>query len=88
MTRPEDSIAFGNFTGCASSREVWWHLAADRPEQYGRFPDAQGWVWVPGEGCEILQELRAEELVRTLVKDGGWYLLGGAFSLIFLNCLY
>ena len=78
MTDMEDSIVFGNFTGCASSREVRWHLAADRPEQYDRFPGAQSWIWVPGEGCEDLEELDAAQLVRVLIIEGGWYLLGGA----------
>ena len=78
MTAPEDALRFAGFEGCASSREFFWHLAADREEQYDRFPAAQSWDWVPGAGCEWLPPLNPEALVRQLVEDGGWYLVGGA----------
>lgn len=78
MTAPEDALRFSGFEGCASSREFFWHLAADREEQYNRFPAAQSWDWIPGAGCEGLSPLYPEALVRQLVEDGGWYLVGGA----------
>lgn len=70
---------FSGFEKCASSREYFWHLGADDEAQYDRFPGAQSWEWIPGSGCEEMQPLNAETLVRNLVEDGGWYLVGGEF---------
>jgi hypothetical protein len=78
MTSPEDALAFSGFERCASSREYFWHLASDREEQWDRFPGAHSWEWIPGEQCKgMKQPLNPEDLVRTLVEDGGWYLVGG-----------
>ena len=77
MTEQEDAFEFSGFNGCASSREIFWHLAADRSEQWGRFPGAQSWRWVPGKKCIGLGPLSAEDLIKNLIEDGGWYLAGG-----------
>ena len=77
MTQQEDALEFSGFSGCASSREFFWHLASDREEQWDRFPAAQSWKWVPGENCTGLRPLDARHLVKDLVEDGGWYLVGG-----------
>lgn len=76
MTQQEDALTFSGFTGCASSREFFWHLAADKKEQWDRFPGAQSWKWVPGQKCTGLRPLDARELIKDLVEDGGWYLVG------------
>ncbi|KAF8965556.1 hypothetical protein BDZ97DRAFT_1903997 [Flammula alnicola] len=62
MTSPEDALAFAGFEKCASSREYFWHLAADQEAQYDRFPGAQSWEWIPGGGCENLAPLNPEAL--------------------------
>jgi len=77
MTKPEDSLEFSGFSGCASSREVWWHLAADNVNHWERFPAAQSWAWTPGAKCRGLRPLDPKELLKDLVEDGGWYLVGG-----------
>src|SRR6266540_3678326 len=77
MTKPEDSLEFSGFSGCASSREFWWHLAADNVKHWERFPAAQSWTWNPGEKCRGLRRLDPQELIKDLVEDGGWYLVGG-----------
>ena len=77
MTSPEDALAFSGFEKCASSREYYWHLASDREDQWDRFPGAHSWEWIPGQQCKGMKALNPEDLVRTLVEDGGWYLVGG-----------
>ena len=77
MTSPEDALTFSGFEKCASSREYYWHLASDREDQWDRFPGAQSWDWIPGDQCKGMKPLNPEDLVRTLVEDGGWYLVGG-----------
>src|SRR5258705_1791142 len=77
MTKEEDAIAFSGFSGCASSREYFWHLAADNKEVWDKFPGAQSWKWVPGKKCTGLSPLDKQELIKVLVEDGGWYLVGG-----------
>ncbi|KAF9533582.1 hypothetical protein CPB83DRAFT_902945 [Crepidotus variabilis] len=80
MTKQEDSLGFSGFTGCASSREFYWHLAADREEQYNRFPAAQTYDWTPGEKCTHMRPLDPAQLVKDLVEDGGWYLVGDSVT--------
>jgi hypothetical protein len=78
MTKSEDALAFAGLRGCASSREYFWHLAADKEEQWDRFPKAQSWEWVPGDDCSM-SPLESDTLVKYLVERGGWLLVGGAF---------
>lgn len=87
MTEEEDALPFSGFSGCASSREFFWHLAADKKDQWDRFPRAQSWKWVPGKGCRGLRPLDARELVKDLVEDGGWYLVGGESTRLIMSCL-
>jgi len=80
MTLPDDALAFSGFEKCASSREVYWHLASDRQDQWDRFPGAQSWEWIPGKECQGMNPLTPEDLVKTLVEDGGWYLVGDSVT--------
>ncbi|KAJ3505727.1 hypothetical protein NLJ89_g7266 [Agrocybe chaxingu] len=80
MTDPKDAHAFSGFEACASSREYFWHLASDREDQWDRFPKAQSWQWVPGRGCEDMRPLDPAALVKDMVEDGGWYLVGDSVS--------
>jgi hypothetical protein len=77
MTSSEDALAFSGFEKCASSREYYWHLASDKEDQWDRFPGAHSWEWIPGKQCKGMKSLNPEDLVRALVEDGGWYLVGG-----------
>ncbi|KAL0956939.1 hypothetical protein HGRIS_003041 [Hohenbuehelia grisea] len=79
MTDKTDAFAFSGFEGCASSREVFWHLASDKTEQWDRFPNAQSWTWTPGERCNIAP-FDKEAMVRDLVEEGGWLLLGDSIT--------
>ncbi|KAG2016437.1 hypothetical protein CC2G_009605 [Coprinopsis cinerea AmutBmut pab1-1] len=93
MTKSEDVLTFTRFEACASSREYWWHLAADRPEQFDRFPGPTEWEWVPGGRCKGNPGLRdwdREEVVRELVEGGGWLLVGDSVTenhFFSLSCL-
>ena len=79
MSDPKDALAFAGFQGCASSREFDWHLGADKEEQWSRFehPGVMDYEWkVDEEQCAI-EPLDGERLLRHLIRDGGWLLLGG-----------
>jgi hypothetical protein len=78
MRTPADAYTFSGFSGCASNREVPWHLATDNKDQYSRFPAAHDYEWIPGPGCKDLTPWSKDEVVTSLVRDGGWLLLGGA----------
>lgn len=79
MTSPDDALAFSGFEKCASSREYYWHLASDRLDHWDRFPAAQSWEWIPGKECKGMNPFTPEDLVKNLVEDGGWYLVGGKY---------
>lgn len=83
MSAPRDALEFAGFGGCASSREFDWHLGSDTEEQWSRFehPGVMDWEWkVDEEQCAI-DPLEGERLLRHLIRDGGWLLLGGQSSL-------
>jgi hypothetical protein len=82
MLDKTQALQFSGFSGCASSREFDWHLAADTEGQWDRFPAAQSYKWDVGkdEGCEGLRELKQEEMVRDLVEQGGWLLVGDSIT--------
>lgn len=82
-----DAVKFAGFDGCASSRQVAWALGADMPEQWDRFPNVTSWDWVPGESCEGLELWNKEKMVRHLVQDGGWLLIGGKSAIVVPLCL-
>lgn len=81
MTTKEQALDFAGFSGCASSREYDWHLATDKPEQWDRFPNVSSWQWIPGESCQGLRPLDPPALVKELVEEGGWLLVGGTLLL-------
>ncbi|KAH9941122.1 uncharacterized protein BXZ73DRAFT_98334 [Epithele typhae] len=62
-----------------NSREVLWHLAADREEQFDRFPNVASWWWEPSRRCSAV-EASAQALVRHLVENGGWLLIGDSVT--------
>lgn len=74
-----DVYEFVGFQGCASTREVYWHLAADNERLWDRFPAVASWKWSTPSDCEI-QDLVPERIVTDLVEQGGWLLIGGKLS--------
>ncbi len=77
FTKSEDVYEFLGFQGCASNREVYWHLAADNERLFDRFPSVASWRWSPpAEECSV-RDLDPTVLVRDLVEQGGWLLIGG-----------
>ena len=76
MSASEEAYEFLGFEGCASNREHWWHLGADKEQLFDRFPGVASWRWEPPRACDI-QDLGAAALVKHLVEDGGWMLVGG-----------
>ena len=59
------------------AQEYYWHLrlGSDKEDQWDT--SARSYEWIPGEQCKGMKSLNPEDLVRTLVEDGGWYLVGG-----------
>ncbi|KZT65359.1 hypothetical protein DAEQUDRAFT_747087 [Daedalea quercina L-15889] len=79
MHQREDALAFGGFEGCASSREFWWHLAADNERLWDRFPAATSWDWTPGDDCEMAP-LSGAAIVKDMIESGGWLLIGDSVT--------
>ncbi|KAF9527489.1 hypothetical protein CPB83DRAFT_398456 [Crepidotus variabilis] len=92
MTQPHDALVFAGFSGCASPCDFCnlRQLAADNEKQYDRFPRAHLYEWAPGDACTGLKPLDIERFVKTLVEDGGWFLVGDSVSenhFFSLSCL-
>ncbi|KAE9387170.1 hypothetical protein BT96DRAFT_1081005 [Gymnopus androsaceus JB14] len=92
LVHPMDTLTFAGFQGCASNREVYWHLGVgptrDNENEgvdgvgkgmWDRFPVVSSWKWETEEGCNM-RPFDAEELVRSLVEDGGWLLIGDSMT--------
>ncbi|KIY53414.1 hypothetical protein FISHEDRAFT_68890 [Fistulina hepatica ATCC 64428] len=89
MTEEKDALDFAGFAGCASSREFYWHLGADNKEMWSRFPNATAWSWEPEEPCQV-RPLEPQSLLRDLVEQGGWLLIGDSITeghFFSLSCL-
>ena len=78
-----DAYDFLGFEGCASNRELWWHLGADAERLFDRFPAVAAWRWEPPPECGI-REMDGSVLVKHLVEEGGWLLIGGEYP--FFQC--
>lgn len=76
MTRKEDALEFAGLQGCASDREFYWHLASDTEAQWDRWPKVSSWAWEPTQNCDM-RTLEGYEMVKDMVEEGGWLLLGG-----------
>lgn len=86
MTDKDEALTFAGLEGCASSREYYWHLAVDNEEQWNRFPMVSSWKWMPGSDCNA-REFGKEEMVRDLVEQGGWLILGGMYYIRLCLCV-
>ncbi|KAH9839020.1 uncharacterized protein C8Q71DRAFT_704131 [Rhodofomes roseus] len=79
MHQKEDALVFAGLEGCASSREFWWHLAADNERLWDRFPAVTSWDWTPGGDCEM-RPLDGAAIVADMVENGGWLLIGDSVT--------
>ena len=77
--KEEDALEFLGFQGCASTREFYWHLGSANSQLFDRFPGVASWKWQPAPECDI-DEPDSAMLVKDLVEQGGWLLVGGEFS--------
>ncbi|KAI0744300.1 hypothetical protein C8Q80DRAFT_1327235 [Daedaleopsis nitida] len=84
-----DAYEFLGLQGCASTREVFWHLAADNDKLWDRFPGVASWKWLPPSHCQI-RDLDPEAVVKDLVEHGGWFLIDDSVTenhFLSLSCL-
>ena len=79
MTRKEDALEFAGFENCASDREFFWHLGSDTEGQWNRWPKVSQWKWTPAWDCDV-RPLDGGAMVKEMVEEGGWLLLGGECS--------
>lgn len=85
MTKKEDALEFAGFESCASDREFWWHLASDTEEQWNRWPKVTQYKWMPEENCDA-RPLDGAAMVKDMVEEGGWLLLGGKSIFVLDDC--
>ncbi|KIK91224.1 hypothetical protein PAXRUDRAFT_149979 [Paxillus rubicundulus Ve08.2h10] len=89
LTDPDQALLFHGFEGCAADREYKWHLGTDHPEQWDRFPDVSAYKWQPSSRCDA-RPLNGAAMVRDMVENGGWLLLGDSITenhFFSLSCL-
>ncbi|OJA09987.1 hypothetical protein AZE42_03825 [Rhizopogon vesiculosus] len=89
LTRPEQALTFAGFEGCAADREYRWHLGTDNEEQWNRFPKVSSYKWLPSSQCNV-QPLNGAAMVKDMVENGGWFLLGDSITenqFFSLSCL-
>ncbi|CDO72502.1 hypothetical protein BN946_scf184980.g43 [Trametes cinnabarina] len=90
LTKPDDVYEFLGFEGCASTREVHWHLAVDNERLWDRFPGVASWRWSPPEDRCQIRDVNPAALIRDLVEQGGWLLIGDSVTenhFFSLSCL-
>jgi hypothetical protein len=76
IIQEEDVYPASGFQGCASSREVGWHLSSDHPDEFPWRGNVSAYDWIPGSSCEDIPEDNVA-IVKSLVEEGGWLLIGG-----------
>lgn len=81
LTSADQALAFAGLEGCAADREYYWHLGADHEEQWDRFPSVSSYKWQPPSQCDV-RPLNGAVMVKDMVENGGWLLLGGAFLIV------
>lgn len=73
-----DVLEFEGFEGCTSRREYEWHFSGQESEWH-RFPEVAAYEWTPAEECRP-RAFNREAMVRDLVEQGGWLLIGGEWG--------
>ncbi|KAM0750137.1 hypothetical protein T439DRAFT_380870 [Meredithblackwellia eburnea MCA 4105] len=75
------------FKGCAHAFKPEWYFGAYQSGQGGEMDmdkyrwDAAQWTWKPNrKSCRAVEEVTGEMLVRDLVENGGWLLLGDSLT--------
>ena len=84
MTMKEDALEFAGLESCASDREFFWHLASDVEDQWSRWPKVASYTWKPSGACNV-RPLDGSAMVKDMVEQGGWLLLGGMSEMLVLN---
>jgi len=82
MTKAQDVFELSGLEGCASDREYFWHLGVDHEEEWNRFPNVSSYAWKPSDGCDV-RPLNGMAMVKDMVEQGGWLLLGGMSRLLY-----
>lgn len=78
LTSADQALAFAGFEGCAADREYYWHLGTDHEDLWDRFPNVSSFKWQPSSPCNV-RPLNGAAMVKDMVEQGGWLLLGGEF---------
>ncbi|KAG8969055.1 hypothetical protein FRC03_004729 [Tulasnella sp. 419] len=79
VVEPEDVYKASGFLGCASSREIQWHLSNDHPNEMNWRGNVSAYDWVPPSTCGDIPDDR-EMIVKDLVEQGGWLLIGDSVT--------
>ncbi|KZV72839.1 hypothetical protein PENSPDRAFT_565478, partial [Peniophora sp. CONT] len=80
MVHRDDVFKYNGLQGCASTREFHWHLRADNEGLFDRFPAVTEYVWVPSPRCSGVEPLSPEGLIKHLVEEGSWLVLGDSVT--------
>ncbi|KIJ57122.1 hypothetical protein M422DRAFT_150184 [Sphaerobolus stellatus SS14] len=92
----DEALLASGFQGCASWLDHAWHLGLANRQggEIEGFPwvewrgNVSSYDWIPGQHCQASYEkINKENLVKQLVEDGGWLLLGDSTSEGHLNSL-
>jgi len=81
----DDALRSSGFEGCAYWGNYHWHLGLLGLEDLEPFHikewrgNVSAYDWIPGQGCSGYEGTSREELIRGLVEDGGWLILGGKY---------
>ena len=76
LTSADQVFAFSGLEGCAADRGYHWHLGVDHEEQFNRFPNVASYKWQPSSQCDV-RPLNGVAIVKDMVEQGGWLLIGG-----------
>lgn len=83
VVEPSDVYEASGFLGCASNREVEWHLGNDHPDLLSWRGHISAYEWTPQAArCEVPDD--REALVIDLVENGGWLLIGGESTTVYI----
>ncbi|KAG8983831.1 hypothetical protein FRB94_008686 [Tulasnella sp. JGI-2019a] len=77
---PDDAFPASGFLGCASNREVEWHLSRDHPEYNDWRGNVSRWDWQGAGRCSADVPNDRETMVIDLVENGGWLLIGDSVT--------
>lgn len=76
VLKADDVYEASGFLGCASNREVGWHLSSDHENELPWRGNVSAYEWRPAPHCKVPNNYR-DSLLTDLVQKGGWLLIGG-----------